>query len=172
MKTFFIVILSLLLAGSLGGNYYLYTQNQTQKTESDNQYLVLMDKSSKCIRAQRIQKNSIADLWDDQAALNDDLSDQQRKLIQTSQDYVSLIDRSIRFVQSQPQLFPGVKEKEFLDQKNGLIQSITDLTKLGNENAASKDLNAAKIKQIYLDAGEDRNNTANEREGFRENCLN
>jgi hypothetical protein len=70
-------------------------------------------------------------------------------------------------VNGEPQLFPSVKEEEFLAKKNGLIQKISELQRISEENATKKERNADRINQIYLDAKEDRNNTANEREGFR-----
>lgn len=163
-----ISILLLLISSGLGGlSYYFYTQ----KVEAENKTISVQNeiirRANEQIIAQKKQKNEIADIFDNQAALNDDLIDQQRMVVTTSEEYLRLIEKSVRFVEGQPQFFPNVEEAEFLKQKNDVVQKIADLNRISAENAANKTRNSDRINQIYLDAKEDRNNTANEREGFR-----
>lgn len=163
-----IAILLLVVSIGFGGaSYYFYTEKIAAENQTVAVKAEVIAKASEQIIAQKKQKNEIADIFDNQAGLNDDLIDQQSTVVGASQDYLKLIERSVRFVDGKPQLFPSVEEAEFLKQKNNLVQKIADLNKIASENAANKARNTDRINQIYLDSKEDRNNTANEREGFR-----
>lgn len=146
---------------------FLFWQNFQIRQEKENQKIEIIKRADDQIISQKKQKNEIADIFDTQAALNDDLIDTQRVTIRSAEEYIRLIDQSIRFIDGQPQFFPTATEEQFLNQKNQLIQRISELQRMSEENAAKKELNSDRVKQIYLQAGEDRNNTANEREGFR-----
>ena len=164
--TLFILLLIVVLAGFVT---IFFVLNEEKKLISKNQQTItiLQKEVQTNVANQRKQKNEIADIFDNQAALNDDLQDQQRKLITASEQYIFYIDSTIRFVDGQPQFLPGMNEKNLLQTKNNLAVQISDLKKLGDENGLKKEQNSSRIKQIYLDAQEDRNNTANEREGLR-----
>ena len=161
-------IFLLLISLGLGGlSYYFYTQKVAAENKTTAMQNQLISRANDQIIAQKKQKNEIADIFDNQAALNDDLIDEQRTVIKANEEYLRLIEKSIRFIEGKPQFFPNVGEAEFLKQKNDVVQKIADLNRIAAENAASKTRNTDRINQIYLDAKEDRNNTANEREGFR-----
>lgn len=164
LVSIFFIIISLGLGGL---SYYFYTQKILAETQTAATRAEIIQRANDQIIAQKKQKNEIADIFDNQAALNDDLIDEQRTVIKVNEDYLRLIERSVRFVEAKPQFFPNVEEAEFLKQKNDIIQKIADLNRIAAENAANKTRNTDRVNQIYLDAKEDRNNTANEREGFR-----
>ena len=162
------IVIFLITSVALGGAaYYYYTETLRLTNLNQQNKQQIIAQANNQIIAQKKQKNEIADIFDDQAALNDDIIDSQRDLVKATNEYLQLIEKSVRFVNGEPQLFPSVKEEEFLAKKNGLIQKISELQRISEENATKKERNADRINQIYLDAKEDRNNTANEREGFR-----
>jgi|GEM_PF-2750933 len=163
-----LALLFLVVSLGLGGlSYYFYTEKVQAENKVISTQNEIIRRANEQIIAQKKQKNEIADIFDNQAALNDDLIDQQRIVAGSTEDYLRLIEKSIRFVEGQPQFFPNTSEAEFLKQKNDVVQKIADYNRISAENAASKTRNTDRINQIYLDAKEDRNNTANEREGFR-----
>ena len=162
----FIILLIVVIAGVSA--IFVVLNDEKKATAGNQEKITILQKETQLIVSkQRQQKNEIADIFDTQAAQNDDLQDQQRKLITASEKYIFYIDSTIRFVEGQPQFLPGMNEKNLLEAKNNLATEISDLKKLGDENGQKKEQNASRIKQIYLDAGEDRNNTANERDGLR-----
>ncbi len=162
-----IVSLAVLLGVSFFANFYTYSQLAIKDTEKA-QIIASKDKERlQAIKTQREQKNEIADIYDKQASLNDDLVGSQKNLNRTSKDYIALIDKSIRFVDGQPQILPGAVEKNLLDAKSKLLQAIVDIDKISQENTQIKEKNSDRVKQIYITAGEDRNNTTNDREGIR-----
>jgi hypothetical protein len=162
-----LIILLIVTIGGISGIFFVLDQEKKATAKNQEKMLSLTKEVQISVSNQRRQKNEIADIFDNQAALNDDLQDQQRKLISASEQYIFFIDSTVRFVDGQPQFLPGMKEKNLLEIKNNLASQISDLKKLGDENAQKKEQNSTRIKQIYLDSKEDRNNTANEREGLR-----
>lgn len=164
--TLLILIFIVVIAAS-SAIFFVLQEEKKAMTKNQETVLVLQKEVQMNLSNQRKQKNEIADIFDNQAALNDDLQDQQRKLISASEQYIFYIDSTVRFVEGQPQFLPGMNEKNLLQAKNSLATQISDLKKLGDENGQKKEQNSSRVKQIYLDAQEDRNNTANEREGLR-----
>lgn len=160
-----ILLITSIIGGAVAYYYYSETTRLTNLNQQNKQQVVAQANTQ--IIAQKKQKNEIADIFDDQAALNDDLIDSQRDLIKASNEYLQLIEKSVRFINGEPQFFPGIKEEEFLAKKNLLVQRISELERISGENSTKKERNSDRINQIYIDAKEDRNNTANEREGFR-----
>ncbi len=172
MKIFLIVFLTITSFVSIYFNYAFYTELESLKVTKVSEYDLLYEKSDKCIKSQRRQKNEIADLWYDQASINDDLADNQKYLVDSAYNFIRWNESSIRFVDGKAQLFPSVNQADYLNSKNSLSKAIEELDKVREESGNRKNENNQRIIQIYLDAGEDRNNSANEREGFKETCLN
>lgn len=172
MKIFLIFLLTLISVTSLGWNYYLYSQVELQKQLNSQALQKITSTSVVCIRNQRSQKNEIADLWVKQADINDSLADAQGALITSMEDYVRLVEKSIRFVQGTPQLQSGTNEADFFKTKNSLVKTISDLKNVFLEKAELKKKSENRINQIYVDAGENRNNTLSEKDGDKEACLN
>lgn len=170
MNKFFKTICYILLAtnfltfGFLGFYFYFNTQ-QTEALISENQQQV--SSLSSLAQMQRNQKDEIASLWEQQAALNDDLISAQNDLIRANQEYLAYVDSSLRFVNGEPQLNPNTQEATFLENKNKLIQRVAEVEGIAKEKAETKEKNAERIRQLYLEAGEDMDNTANDRDGLR-----
>jgi hypothetical protein len=152
---------------SLGLNFYLFQENTALEKNLTEKEVVLIKEKKSAVNFQRGQKNEIANLFDNQAALNDDLTDEQKRLIQAATDYISFIDSNVRFIDGEPQLLENLTETTMLERKNTLAKAIVDLQKLAKENSDQKTQLSERIKQLYLLAGEDRDNSANDREGIR-----
>jgi hypothetical protein len=167
LNTLAIIFLVIISGGGILASLYLFYQNQQMEIRYENKIQQLTTEKTDTISNQRQQKNEIADIFDSQAGLNDDLTDQQRRLSGSATNYINLIDGSIGFIQEKPQFISDLKEEKLLELKNSLVQEISFLEKLAQENAELKKKNSDKIQQIYIDAKEERNNTANDREGIR-----
>jgi hypothetical protein len=167
LNTLAIIFLVIISGGGILASLYLFYQNQQMEIRYENKIQQLTTEKTDTISNQRQQKNEIADIFDSQAGLNDDLTDQQRRLSGSATNYINLIDGSIGFIQGKPQFISDLKEEKLLELKNSLVQEISFLEKLAQENAELKKKNSDKIQQIYIDAKEERNNTANDREGIR-----
>jgi hypothetical protein len=166
-KILIITSLSLvfLALSSVSGFLYLETQRLNKKVADTETQIIA--RANEQIISQKVQKNEIADIFDDQAALNDDLIDSQRQVAASSEEFMVFVSNSIRFISGKPQFFNEFTEEELVDKKNEVLQEIEEFKKLSEENSNKKEINSDRVNQIYLDAEEDRNNTANEREGFR-----
>jgi hypothetical protein len=162
--TYILLLTNLATFGVVG--YLIYTLDE-ERTEAATLVTQLETEKDDAIIFQRTQKNEIADIWEDQAALNDDLVAEQQKVLDSSGDYLLYIESIVRFVNGEAQFIGTVDEQEFLDQRNDLNAKMAQLERFSQENAATKDTYAQRIRQLYLEAGEDRNNTVNDREGFR-----
>lgn len=170
MKLLQNILLFIFLLTSIIGlsfSFYLYQENQDLKTELVVEKEKLVQEKVNLINFQRTQKNEIANLFDNQAALNDDLVDEQRRLIQSAERYINYVDASIRFIDGQPQILPVLNEEEMLNRKNTLVRTASDLERIAEENTNQKERYSKRISQLYLEAGEDRDNTTNDREGIR-----
>ncbi len=159
-----LLVTNFVTVGIMGYIFYSYEQRLTV-AETENQELIA--DFNEMLLSQRTQKDEIADIFTNQAALNDDLIDQQKQTVAKTTDFLAYLERSIRFVDGEAQFTQEVSEEEYLNLRNLLNTSIFDLNKFGEENAASKERNSQRVNQIYLEANEDRNNSANDREGFR-----
>jgi Tfp pilus assembly protein PilO len=170
MRVFQIILFVILLLTSilgLGFSFYLFQENQTLQVETATEITNLKNEKNEKVTFQRFQKNEIANLFDDQAALNDDLVDEQRRLSQAANEYINYIDSSIRFLGGEPQILPTMNEEDLLKKKNELARTITDLRKISEENSNKKEQSSTRIQQLYLEAQEDRDNSTNDRDGIR-----
>ena len=170
MKLLQNILLFFFLLTSIAGvglSFYLYQTNQDLKIEINQENQKIIQEKEEQVRFQRSQKNEIANLFDDQAALNDDLVDEQKRLLDAADSYISYIDSSIRFVEGRPQFLPAMDEATLLERKNSLVRAIVDLRRISEENSTQKEQFVDRIRQLYLEAEEDRDNTTNDREGIR-----
>jgi enoyl-[acyl-carrier-protein] reductase (NADH) len=164
---FIAIILLLTNFATIGLMGYIFYTYDLRATSAEANYQQLRQDFNAMLLSQRTQKDEIADIYDDQAALNDDLIDQQKQTVAKSTEFLAYLERSIRFVDGQAQFTETVSEEEYLGLRNLLNTSIFDLNRLSEENASLKEKNSSRVSQIYLEASEDRNNSANDREGFR-----
>jgi len=160
-------ILVVISALSLGANFYLYSQNQTIIEQNNKNINALNQELEEEIKRQRQDKNEIADIFDDQAGLNDDLIDEQNQLILETRQMINYFENNTRFFEGKPQFFDTFTEEEYLRLSNRLLATQDYIKNISEENAEKRQKNSERINQIYLEAGEDRNNTANDREGIR-----
>lgn len=161
------IVVTVLLVLCVGAGAYLYYDKTQTEIQYQQQLASVEADLNTSLELQKQQKNQITDLWDKQTSLNDDLIDQQRQVIGSSNEYIDYTKSMVRFVEGVPQLFPGVTEEQYLASQNALIQEIADLERLAEENAIAKTDATNEINRIYLESEEDRNNSANDRDGIR-----
>jgi hypothetical protein len=165
MKSYivFAVISFILLVGALGTNIY----TQYQLTQLNAKYTKDLDTLQSKLNRQKEAKNTIRDLWENQAATNDKLILAQDLVDQKTAAYITEIRKSIRFINTVPQLLPGANEANLKAAEKDLTEAQTNLENVIVENTNQKTNNKNKVDAIYLDLNEDQNNRANPREGTR-----
>ena len=153
----FLVVFLLIGLSILG--YFLYQNSNTQTAQIIN--------LKKDVETQRKQKDEIRGLWEKQAARNDEMVVKQQQLIDSSDEYVLEIKRSIRFVNSIPDILPTISETRLksaqLDIKNDQVALKNKTDQVLEEKQKSKD----QIDTLYLQSQEDQNNRVNPRDGLR-----
>jgi hypothetical protein len=159
--TIFSVILFLLLVGALGTN--IYTQYQlTQQRNQYNQQIALLQNQ---VDAQKNAKNTIRDLWENQAADNDNLIAAQSTVDDKTQAYQAEIKKSIRFINTVPQLLPGANEADLNAATKDLSDAQSALDAIITQNVTDKTTSKSTVDAIYLNLGETQTNRANPRSG-------
>ena len=161
----FSVIMFILLVGSLGTN--IYTQNQLSQLRDD--YAKKLDIEKGKSQAQKDAKNNIRDIWEAQAATNDKLVIAQTIVDDKTLAYQAQVKKSIRFINTVPQLLPGANEADMITAEKNLNDAQNSLEQIVKENTDAKTANKNKVDAIYLNLGEDQSNRANPREGTRTN---
>jgi ribosomal protein S20 len=151
---------------ALGGlGFGLYSQYQI--IETNKLYNTkLADLENKVIN-QREDKNKIRDLWESQTVNNDKLILAQLAVDQKTEAYIAEIKRSLRFINTVPQLLPTVNEDNLKKAESELLAAQKELDTLIDQNAIQKNTAKEKIDALYLQAGEDQSNRANPRDGIR-----
>lgn len=156
---FFSILLFLLLVGSLGLNIY----SQFQLTELQIKYKTDTEQLQAQVKAQREDKNKIRDLWETQAAENDKLVTTQLELNDRIADYVAEIKKSIRFVNTVPQLLPEISEEKLKKSEEELVTQQQKLEEATKTNSDKKSDIKDEIDNIYLKSNETQSNRANPR---------
>lgn len=164
LTNLFLVVVILLLIVSLGGNIYLLYDKNTMQQQYDRQAEIIR----RSVESQKRDKDTIRSLWENQALLNDKLIAEQQDMIFQVNQYFEEIDRSIRFVNTVPNVLSTISEYELNTKRNNLKQKIENIIKVREENSAQKSKNKDKIDEIYKNAGEDQPRTANPVDGIRE----
>ncbi|MEM1312606.1 MAG: hypothetical protein AAGF07_04040 [Patescibacteria group bacterium] len=162
-STVFSILLLLLLTTSLGLNIY----TQYQLSESSNKHKQDISALEDKIIVQQQARDDIRKIWENQAVINDKLIIAQELVDQKTDAYTEQIKKSIRFINTTPQLLPGANEKELLNAEQELLEARENLEAIIEENAEQKAENKNQVDTIYLDLNEDQNNRANPREGTR-----
>jgi hypothetical protein len=152
-----IVITILALSGCIGVLYY----NYTQKSDYENQLQQLRLE----IARQKADKDKIRSLWEQTASQNDKLVIAQENLNSQVNNYQAEIKRSIRFINTKPELLSTISEKNILNLEAQILTEQNNLEDLTQENTEIKQSAKDTIDSIYLQAGEEQNNRANPRTG-------
>jgi cysteinyl-tRNA synthetase len=165
MKSYivFAVLSFILLIGALGTNIY----TQYQLTQLNSKYSKDLDILQSNLNRQKEAKNTITSLWENQAATNDKLILAQDQVDQKTTAYMAEIKKSIRFVNTVPQLLPGANETNLKAAEQDLNDAKSNLERVILENTDQKTSNKEQIDAIFLNLGEDQNNRANPRDGTR-----
>ncbi len=145
--------------GSLGLNIY----SQFQLTELQIKYKTDTEQLQAQVKAQREDKNKIRDLWETQAAENDKLVTTQLELNDRIADYVAEIKKSIRFVNTVPQLLPEISEEKLKKSEEELVTQQQKLEEATKTNSDKKSDIKDEIDNIYLKSNETQSNRANPR---------
>ena len=159
----FAIILFVLLVGSLGTNIY----TQYQLSELNRARNTQIENLQKQLDLQKKSRDRIRDIWEDQAAANDELVLAQNKVDQKIEAYEAEIRKSIRFINTVPQILPDANEANLKKVQTDLSQAQTELDQLIRKNADLKSQSKQKVDTIYLELNEDQTNRANPREGTR-----
>lgn len=143
----------------LGINVFILVEYRSRTTEYENRIANLEAE----VNRQREDKDTIRNLWEDQAAQSDKLVIAQTNLINRIADYRLEVTRSIRFVNSIPELLPTISQDRLLNAEEGIDLEIGNVNEKTEENVNLKDDSKAIVDAIYLEAGEEQDNRANPR---------
>lgn len=157
------ILLVLITIATLGGS--IYTQYDLYKTRKDHEAEV--DSLNSKITKQKADKDTIRGLWEDQAASNDKMISFQDELDNKIDTYVSEFKKSVRFVNTNPEILPTINEKNIKEGETQLIDKKKNLKEVADQTLLQKKANKEKIDSLYLNAGENQNNRANIREGTK-----
>lgn len=161
MKRFINVILVLVTVVSLcAAIASLYLNSVQQKNNQDK-----ITSLEAQIAQQKADKDEIRILWEEQAANSDKLIIAQDNLNTQITNYQDEIKKSIRFVNSSPQLLSTISEKNLTAAGAQITAAQQNLETITQENSTAKQNAKATIDGLYLKAGEQQNNRANPRTG-------
>lgn len=115
------------------------------------------------VARQRDEKNTVRNLWEEQAAASDKLIIAQTNLINRIGDYQLEVKRSIRFVNSQPELLSTISEERLTNATDDIALEIANIEEKTKENIEAKNKAKQVIDTLYLYGGEEQDNRANPR---------
>ena len=110
---------------------------------------------------QKRDKDIISRLWENQAAENDTLVNSQTALLDKVRAYQNTVAKSIRFVNTVPQVTAEANEVQFKTDTSNLQKNIDLLNQATADNNSKKEEFKLKIETIYQQSGEDLKNRAN-----------
>ncbi len=113
------------------------------------------------VRAQKIQKEQIRKIYEEQAVQNDKLIIAEQNFSSQVEQYLNEMKRTFRFINGNAEFLPTISENRIEDQKSQLELEKGILDEKINENALLKKKLNEDIQNIYLQAGEDQSNRAN-----------
>lgn len=158
-----LLILVPFLVLSVGGNIFFLLKTGG---ETDNLKAQISELQKNRDR-QKAEKDQIRRFWEDQASLNDSLVSGQLDVLTEVRNYFDEIGRSIRFVNTTPQILPTINQDNLRNIQNTLKEKIDKLEKKIDNNAQTKQRFTDQIDTIYKNGGEDQGNRANPRDGVR-----
>lgn len=150
-------VLAVLLIGSLGGLVWTLSMYMSQNQAHAQEVASLRAE----IDLQRRDKNRIRDLWEAQTAANDKLVIAQENVRLQIAAYQAEFKKSIRFLNTGPELLPGISEKRIKDTEAQLQLELENLEAKTQENAQLKQESKETIDAMYLQSGEDQSNRVN-----------
>lgn len=157
-----IILIPILIFSLVGNVYFLFSKT----TETDT-LLKQITELQKNRDRQKAEKDQIRRFWENQASLNDNLVSSQQDVLVEAQNLITEINRSIRFVNTGPQLLPTISQDNLQNIQSTLKDRINTLEKTIEKNGQTKQNTTDAIDKIYKDGKEDQNNRANPRDGVR-----
>ena len=121
-----LLILIPFLVLSLGGNIFFLVKTGG---ETDNLKAQISELQKNRDR-QKAEKDQIRRFWEDQASLNDSLVSGQIDVLTEVRNYFDEIGRSLRFVNTTPQILPTINQDNLRNAQNNLKDKIEKLEKL------------------------------------------
>lgn len=158
-----LIILVPLLILSLGGNVFFLAKNTSEVDNLKAQISELQKNRDR----QKAEKDQIRSFWEDQASLNDSLVAGQLDVLSEVRNYFEEIGKSIRFVNTVPQILPTISQDNLRNTQNNLKAKMEKLEKQIDNNAQTKQKITDQIDTIYKNGSEDQGNRANPRDGVR-----
>jgi len=155
--TFIGLVISLIFV--LSANVMILVQYRNDAAE----YETTISNLQAEVNRQRDDKDTIRNLWEEQAAVSDKLIIAQTNLINRINAYQLEIKRSIRFVNSQPELLPTVSEERLNTAEQSLELELANVEEKTEENAQTKEDAKEIIDTLYINAEEEQDNRANPR---------
>jgi hypothetical protein len=116
---------------------------------------------------QKQQKDEIRNIWEDQAALNDNLTYQQNVAIGNTLTYQELLMKLITVVDREPRLNKATDLEKLKFAEDNLFKTLLDIDKLLDDNSRSKLELKSRVDTLYQQAQEDQERRANPRDGVR-----
>jgi hypothetical protein len=107
------------------------------------------------------QKNEITSLWEQQAAINDDMVLLQLELNNLIKENLNLATNSIRFIDGRSELLSDIKKEDFEKQKKELETKIQEIEKKIAQNSEKKQQAEDRIRELYVQSGQTPNNRFN-----------
>ena len=148
----------LVVAG--GWIVYLYWQNGVM----NNQVLLAQEQEL----FQKKQKQQITDIWEEQAAINDDLVSLQAQALSQSVTYQTELLKNFRFVNNEPQANNGQDIDKLRQAEDKLYNTLSDINLQIDKNSKKKQELKDKVDTIYKQADEEQQRRANPRDGLRQ----
>lgn len=115
------------------------------------------------VNNQREQKNTIRNLWEEQASSSDKIIIAQTNLLNRINDVKLEIKRSVRFVNTIPELLPTISEERLISTQEEMDKEIENLNEKTQENAKIKEEAKGTIDSIFLFEKEEQDNRAKTR---------
>lgn len=154
-----IISLIVLVIISLIINIFLIINLQNERRSYETKISSL---ESEVLR-QKNDKNEIRNIWEQTAANNDKLVIANNNLQNRITTYVATVKKSIRFINSVPQIQPEASEISLNEAENGINVELENVNEKVTENEEYKSQSKQKIDALYINSNEDQSNRAGNR---------
>jgi hypothetical protein len=152
------VLLAVLLFGGIWFVWSIYDSNQMRKDVENYRALAEMQKN---------HKNTVTDIWEQQASLNDELVTFQNLALGEIITYQSELVKNFRFQNNEPQANPGQNVDKLRQSEERLYNLVKDMEASLDKNAAKKQELKNKVDTLYKQSEEEQNRRLNPRDGNR-----